>query len=465
MICEIFPLRPRLDGSAPTVTYVLGMTTSKRGHDAEACHYLTDSGLALADAAGGEGSKKGSFSNHYISTETSQALDSQAKRNKKVRKPIWHAVVSLAPEDKLRLNESDWSHIAHTFMERMGFSACKWLAALHLDTDKPHIHVVACTVQDAPGYPAVKRYGDYRRAENLMRELEQEYNLRTVPSPEASFGINHAQRKTGKAALREVIDHCVDVINGAPYSPDITDLVKNLQLYGVNTRCQWREGQPRGISFEMDDWKSSGSKLGGNGAYSLAGLCSRGVALVGANTLDELWEMTTSGLSRPAHESRPPLSVEEGEADARDDSEITRSFRVAISLPTAAAKALETSSLITQPAHADYFQREAIWEYRVAITGSPRSKDDSTELMRVLVGAILRLVEQLLQMLGFNIVLTSTAASFFPDDFAEPVEIRTVSDKEAIEETVRAQLTDCTADQTFEDYEELRPRGEDPSPT
>ncbi|WP_231607185.1 relaxase/mobilization nuclease domain-containing protein, partial [Crocosphaera watsonii] len=101
--------------------------------------------------------------------------------NHRVQRVVYHATLSLPPEDKDKLNPLQWENLAHRFLAKMGFfedpdtPSVPYLIVQHNDRDHDHIHIVAARVRNDG--TCVSDSWDYRRGEKAVRELEVEFGL------------------------------------------------------------------------------------------------------------------------------------------------------------------------------------------------------------------------------------------------------------------------------------------------
>ncbi len=101
--------------------------------------------------------------------------------NHRVQRVVYHATLSLPPEDKNKLNPLQWENLAHRFLAKMGFfedpdtPSVPYLIVQHNDRDHDHIHIVAARVRNDG--TCVSDSWDYRRGEKAVRELEVEFGL------------------------------------------------------------------------------------------------------------------------------------------------------------------------------------------------------------------------------------------------------------------------------------------------
>lgn len=118
--------------------------------------------------------------------------------NPAMKKAVMHFSISPAPEDP-PLTDEQWQHIAQRFVEALGYQEAPWVAVMHREDPKHvHMHLMTCRI-DLQGR-TVSNFNDYRKAEKLMRQLESELGLRTVPgvhTPKVKRSKKkHKQRRT-----------------------------------------------------------------------------------------------------------------------------------------------------------------------------------------------------------------------------------------------------------------------------
>lgn len=95
-------------------------------------------------------------------------------------KAVFHASLSVADGDR-DLSDDDWRGIATTYLDGMGFGGCPFVAVLHRDTGRPHIHLLALRIK--PDGSVVSDAKDYQRSETLVRQIERDWRLNAVATP------------------------------------------------------------------------------------------------------------------------------------------------------------------------------------------------------------------------------------------------------------------------------------------
>jgi hypothetical protein len=106
---------------------------------------------------------------------------------------VWHCSLSLRAEEG-ELTDEKWGEIAQSFVDRMGFTeasgkaGCRWVAVRHgLSTNgNDHIHIAVSLVRE-DGTKA-STHKDFKRAQEISRELEIEHGLETLESRQLGLG-------------------------------------------------------------------------------------------------------------------------------------------------------------------------------------------------------------------------------------------------------------------------------------
>ena len=397
MIAEFVAMYRRGHDFSHLAAYALGISESKSSTQEERCHYLTDNNMHL-HATGGMSKKKAALK-PLLAEEVAQQLHEIMAMNSAVRKPVNHIVISAAPEDAPALTESMWLDMAHQFMSEMGYDDTRWFASLHQDTDKPHIHIIACTIQDLPGYPVVKRWQEYARAEKVMRKLELKHGLREVPSPKDGCTINNAPRVKGKDAIRQAVDVAINNAHEEQSTPSLLTLFYNLRelavdvevggkqkKQGVEMRIQWQNGKPKGLSFNLGGFSCTGTKLGAEKRYTLAGLAALGIEVPKGQDLLALETLTAP----------PRSSYKKAEAAAlHSDHDVT------VSMPKADSDLLLRSKRVAPPSFIEQEADKCIWSYRIRIyRPKPGTKLSVAEILKAVTKSLKEALSFALKLLG-----------------------------------------------------------------
>lgn len=197
-----------------------------------------------------------------------------------VKKPVWHASLSLPVGEKL--TSEGWNDISKAFLKEMGFTErTPFTVIRHHDTNYDHIHILLSRID----LDAKLWHGQWeaRTAINATQKLEKDFGLRLTPG----LGSARAERKkltdkeinkavrTGEAAPKQVIQDAIDILLG---DGQITALefAEGLEIADIGVRANVAStGRMNGFSFEYGGVHFKASQLGK--AYSWKNLQQRGV--------------------------------------------------------------------------------------------------------------------------------------------------------------------------------------------
>lgn len=169
----------------------------------------------------------------------------------RVAADVWHCSLSLRAEEG-QLSDEKWGEIAQSFVDRMGFTdsggkaACRWVAVRHglSANGNDHVHIAVSLVRE-DGTKA-STHNDFKRAQDLCRELEAEHGLEALQSRE--LGIGERGLKPGervRAGAHEVDAHRLErtVRAAATASLDEGEFVRRCRQAGVLIRPRFAAGR------------------------------------------------------------------------------------------------------------------------------------------------------------------------------------------------------------------------------
>lgn len=206
-------------------------------------------------------------------------IEKQAALNPAVKTPYKHFIISLPCGEKL--THVQWQDVAKNFMKEMGYQHCKYVVTKHNDTDKQHIHIAACTVQNLPRHPVVNQWQEKVKATALMRTFEIKYRLQTVADPFNGKDINNKERFPIKNQLRMYIDTAIQQCLQSGKN-SLPELIKQLKKMDVHCYIQFQNGKAKGICYRFNEMSVPGGKLGANRRYALPGLIKQGITYIPA---------------------------------------------------------------------------------------------------------------------------------------------------------------------------------------
>jgi len=211
-----------------------------------------------------------------------------SQKNQRVQLPVEHISLSPSPEDR-ELDDTEWQAIAIDLLDGLGMSRHQYILVLHNDTEfegkpRPHAHIVVNRVS-IDGQCA-DSWLDFHRAEEVIRHLEQKYELTPVASSwesqraadsEGQIRRYNTEASLGEKPLESIKRQLQNLCDmAAADQPTLGQYKKRLLDAGVETRIrETRTGKIQGISYELEGVAFAGHKLGRN--YSLYGLQRLGI--------------------------------------------------------------------------------------------------------------------------------------------------------------------------------------------
>lgn len=209
-------------------------------------------------------------------TELAHEFELFASLNSRVRVPVKHFSLSFAEQDGI-VSDDVKSLLAMDYMDRMGYGDSQYIVVSHSRSDHDHthdhIHIVANAV--AMDGKWVNDRLDWKRSQNVLRELERAYNLTSVVSSwDKKRDRNQATRRDRRVErliasgvqpseidrTRADIQSKIDL--AAPGAVSMTQFCKRLRNLNVETIPKiTRTGKVQGISYRSGDLVVRGSDL------------------------------------------------------------------------------------------------------------------------------------------------------------------------------------------------------------
>ena len=211
-----------------------------------------------------------------------------SQKNIRVQLPVEHISLSPSPGDR-ELDDSEWQTLAIELLDGLGMTQNQYIVVLHNNTEfegKPrtHAHIIANRVS-IDGQCADSCL-DFHRAEEVIRQLEQKYELTPVASSWESFRtanttgqIRQEKRFASlgmkpQESIKRRLQNLCDI--AAADQPSLSQYKKRLLDAGVETLIrETRTGKIQGISYELEGVAFPGHKLGLH--YSWSGLQKLGI--------------------------------------------------------------------------------------------------------------------------------------------------------------------------------------------
>ena len=183
--------------------------------------------------------------------------------NPKLKRNTYHTSLNFAVGEKI--SNPKMRQIAEAYLHKMGFDNNLHIIFRHHDSNHPHCHILA--LRNRFDGTVVSDSRNYQRSEQVIRELENKYNLVKVRSRRQSQ--NKAPNKdelemilrTGKASnkllLQEKVKYAID------HSITMRQFISNLEKQHISALFnQASTGRVSGITYMVSGFKIRGQALG-----------------------------------------------------------------------------------------------------------------------------------------------------------------------------------------------------------
>lgn len=170
----------------------------------------------------------------------------------RTEKPMMHISLNPHPDDKL--SDTDFTRLAHEYMEKMGFAEMPYLIVKHEDIDRHHVHIVALRV--GTDGRCISDSNNFYRSKNICRELEKKYGLK--PAEREKITPDMPIRKVDPSGdIKRQVANTVKMVGMRYKFQTIGEYNAILSLY--NVRCEQTDGRVNGreyhglVYFATDD--------------------------------------------------------------------------------------------------------------------------------------------------------------------------------------------------------------------
>ena len=170
----------------------------------------------------------------------------------RTEKPMMH--ISLNPHPDDRLSDTDFTRLAHEYMEKMGFAEMPYLIVKHEDIDRHHVHIVALRV--GTDGRCISDSNNFYRSKNICRELEKKYRLKPAEREKITTDMP-IRRIDPSGDIKRQIANTVKMVGMRYKFQTIGEYNAILSLY--NVRCEQTDGRVNGreyhglVYFATDD--------------------------------------------------------------------------------------------------------------------------------------------------------------------------------------------------------------------
>jgi hypothetical protein len=116
-------------------------------------------------------------------SEVKKEVDLLRELRPNLSRYVYHTSLNFAMEDMVVLSNEKLLAIAHDYLEANGFDNNQYFIFRHFDAGHPHLHLLVNRIRFDGS--VVSDSNNYKKSEDILRELESRYKLTTVaPSKE-----------------------------------------------------------------------------------------------------------------------------------------------------------------------------------------------------------------------------------------------------------------------------------------
>ena len=170
----------------------------------------------------------------------------------RTERPMMH--ISLNPHPDDILSDSDFTRLAHDYMQMMGFADMPYLIVKHEDIDRHHVHIVALRV--GTNGRCISDRNNFYKNKKVCRELEQKYGLKVAEREKITPDMP-IKKVDPNGDLKRQVANTVKMVGMRYKFQTMGEYNAVLSLY--NIRCDEADGKVNGreyhglVYFATDD--------------------------------------------------------------------------------------------------------------------------------------------------------------------------------------------------------------------
>lgn len=170
----------------------------------------------------------------------------------RTERPMMHISLNPHPDDVL--SDTDFTRLAHDYMQMMGFAEMPYMIYKHTDIDRHHVHIVALRV--GTDGRCISDRNDFYKNRKVCRELEQRYGLK-VAAREKITPDMPIKKVDPSGDIKRQVANTVKMVGMRYKFQTMGEYNAVLSLY--NIRCEQTDGRVNGreyhglVYFATDD--------------------------------------------------------------------------------------------------------------------------------------------------------------------------------------------------------------------
>ena len=170
----------------------------------------------------------------------------------RTERPMMH--ISLNPHPDDRLSDTDFTRLAHDYMQMMGLGDMPYMIYKHEDIDRHHVHIVALRV--GTDGRCISDRNNFYRNKKVCRELEQRYGLKPAEREKITPDMS-IKKIDPNGDIKRQVANTVKMVGMRYKFQSMGEYNAILGLY--NVRCDTADGRVNGreyhglVYFATDD--------------------------------------------------------------------------------------------------------------------------------------------------------------------------------------------------------------------
>lgn len=170
----------------------------------------------------------------------------------RTERPMMHISLNPHPDDVL--SDTDFTRLAHDYMQMMGFSEMPYMIYKHADIDRHHVHIVALRV--GTDGRCISDRNNFYKNRKVCRELEQKYGLKVAEREKITPDMP-IRKVDPSGDIKRQVANAVKMVGMRYKFQTLGEYNAVLSLY--NIRCEQTDGRVNGreyhglVYFATDD--------------------------------------------------------------------------------------------------------------------------------------------------------------------------------------------------------------------
>lgn len=170
----------------------------------------------------------------------------------RTERPMMHISLNPHPDDVL--SDTDFTRLAHDYMQMMGFAEMPYMIYKHTDIDRHHVHIVALRV--GTDGRCISDRNNFYKNRKVCRELEQRYGLKVAEREKITHDMP-IKKVDPSGDIKRQVANAVKMVGMRYKFQTLGEYNAVLSLY--NIKCEQTDGRVNGreyhglVYFATDD--------------------------------------------------------------------------------------------------------------------------------------------------------------------------------------------------------------------